>query len=938
MESSGSSAPEAQPLVETEKGGGSRALLVILVVVIVLLAGALAYATYRLLAPSTPPPSGGRFSVQSAQPTGVQGQPLKFVVSSLKQGAKARVALGDGQVIETSDSSFNYSYSVPGNYLVWVQQFFASNGTVVSDYSASLFKVTIVPDIPFEMSQFVSVPTIYFNTSLNPTAPIAAVNTPIYIHGNYTEISQLFTKSTSHHNVTTNITDTETLTVAVDHYAWDFGNGQSMTITADPATSFPVTNPIPVTYTSSGLYTAALTLFTAETLTTEIHNGTSNITLTNTDRINSFSVTLGTTIAVGNFAIVRYRGVVPSPGVITELVNSPGGPVTFDPLIAYDTTSFEVVVNTQGTLIFYSANSTTTWFPYLASDIPTVANGGITGNFTTYSFHLRPDVAFSNGDPITAFDVWYSTIRSMLFQGGAPGTADWIIAQYLVPRSLPPYVPPYPFFSPFVPIVNDTNKATAFAANNRRVTYDNNTNMVTFHLVNPTPPSLFFTAISDPLGMGVLDAAWLKTVGADITFTPAGFLAYQLQSQEGNYNVQVQLHPVASGPFEINTYVPSTAVVLTPNPYFPGIPNIPAQTNTIILEWVSSPAVAYQLYVSGQGDIVTLLPPPYYQALNKTLVPAGQTKIYGPFPSITEFFDVFNVNITTSLIPTAIGPGYNIPSDYFANPLVREAFAYAFNYSNYVNRILGNAIYGFNFGSPYCGVIVKGLPYYVPPTSLTGCPNYDLAKAKSLLYQSGMYNVTANFPFIVPTGDTTDFTAAIVLGQALASMDPELVVSPVFLNFDTIIGLSVPGANPMPIYFLGWVADYPYPSDYTDAMYLEGGTYPGPDGWDQAYLNSLAAAHPTEAALYTAQASAFRSLTTQITAADTEPNPTLAAQKYAQAEQTAVGLYMYIYKYQSTGFWIVKPYITPYQGNWGYQTNPTIGAGADSCFFWWVKG
>src|SRR3989442_11116517 len=256
MESSGSSAPEARPLVETKKGGGSRALLVILVVIIVVLAGALAYVTYRLLAPPTPPPSGGTFSVQSAQPTAVQGQPLKFVVSSLKQGAKARVALGDGQVIETSDASFNYSYSVPGNYLVWVQQFFPSNGTVVNDYSSSLFKVTIVPHIPFELSQFVAVPTIYFNTSLNPTAPIAAVNTPIYIYGNFTEISQLFTKSTSHHNVTTNITDTETLTVAGDRYARDFRHGQTMTIPAGPAAAFPVTNPIPVTYTSSRLSTA----------------------------------------------------------------------------------------------------------------------------------------------------------------------------------------------------------------------------------------------------------------------------------------------------------------------------------------------------------------------------------------------------------------------------------------------------------------------------------------------------------------------------------------------------------------------------------------------------------------------------------------------------------------------------------------------------------
>ena len=927
MEPSGSSAPEAQPLVETKKRGGSRALLVILVAIIVVLAGALAYTTLKLL---TPPPTapGGTFSVQSAQPTGVQGQPLRFVVSNLKQGAKARVHFGDGQILETSDSTFNYSYSVPGNYLVWVQQFFPSNGTVVSDLAASLFKVTIVPDIPFELSQFVSVPTIYFNTTRNPTAPIVAPNTPVYVYGNYTEISQLFSKMTSHHNKTTNITVNETLAVAVDHYVWDFGNGQTMTVTADPSTSYPVTNPIPVSYPASGSYAATLTLVTAETLTSEIHNLTSNITFTNTDTINTFGITVGTTVAVGAFAIVKLRNVVPSPGVITELVNSPGGPFSFDPQIDYETTGFEVVVNTQATLIFYNANSTTDWFPYLASEIPTVANGGISGNFTIYKFHLRPDVAFSNGDPITGYDVWYSTIRAMLFAGGRPGTADWIITQYLIPRT---------FYTQFGRLVNATNKAAAFTAILNGVSFDNATNTVTFHLVNPTPPSLFLTAVSDPLGMGILDAAWLESANAGITFTPDGFLAYQDQAKEGNYNTLIQFQPVASGPYQINTYVPSTAVVLTPNPHFPGIPNIPKQNNTIIVEWVSSPAVAYQLYVSGQGDIVTLLPPPYYKAL-QPLVTAGETQIYGPFPSITEFFDVFNVNITTSLMASDIGPGYNIQPDYFANPLVRQAFAYAFNYTNYVDNILGNKKYGFNFGSPYCGVIVKGLPYYVPPTSLTGCPNYDLAKAKSLLYQSGMYNVTANFPFIVPTGDTTDFTAAIVLGQALASIDPNIVMSPVFLNFDTIIGLSVPGANPMPIYFLGWIADYPYPSDYTDAMYLEGGTYPGPDGWDQAYLNSLAAAHPTEAALYTAQASAFHSLTTQITAADTEPNPTLAAQKYAQAEQTGVGLYMYMYAYQATGAWIVKPYISPYQGNWGYQTNPTIGAGADSCFFWWVKG
>src|SRR5207249_4247076 len=195
--------------------------------------------------------------------------------------------------------------------------------------------------------------------------------------------------------------------------------------------------------------------------------------------------------------------------------------------------------------------------------------------------------------------------------------------------------------------------------------------------------------------------------------------------------------------------------------------------------------------------------------------------------------------------------------------------------------MLGNEKYVFNFGSPYCGLIVKGLPYYVPPTGLPGCPTYDLAKAKSLLYQSGEYNTSVKIPIVVPTVDDTDFLAAQVLSSALAFIDSNIVMTPVSITFHNSTGYSTPGANPMPIYFLGWIADYPYPSDYTDAMYLEKGTYPGPNGWDQTYLNGLAAAHPTEAALYRAQASAFANLTANITAADTATSAATAAADYA---------------------------------------------------------
>src|SRR5256885_288166 len=787
MEPSASPVPEEKPLVETKKIGTPRIVLAILVAIIVILAGALAFV--ELYHPATPPAPRGILSVQSTSPTAQQGSILRFTLSNLSSDAHAVVHMGDGQIENTTTPAFTHKYDLPGTYLVYAEEFGNANGSAFANTANALISVTVVPSIPFQLSQYLSVPQIYFNKSLsgNTNAPIFAAGTQVSLFGAYGEASQLRDTKKTFWNVTLNQYNNITDIVSLDHYTWDFGNGKTTDVLPDPDTLLPATNPINQTYGSTGLYTALLNLWTTETLTAQWHDVATNTSFTNTTTVNTYSITVGQTLAIGSWSFQTTAGNVPNPGVITEIVNSPGGPFSFDPQIDYETTGFEVVVNTQATLLIYNGSSTTTWIPYVASSIPTVGNG-ISTDFKTYTFHIRPEMGFSNGDPITAYDVWYTMIRAMLFQGGYPGTADWIISQYLIPRNATP------FFLPFVPIVNASNTAAASAAINAAVSYDNASQTVTFHLVTATAPTLFFTAICDALGTGILDAAWLERVGAGITFSPDGFLAYQDQGSEGTYNLQVQLHPVASGPYQINTYVPSTSVVLTPNPYFPGVPSLPKQNNTVILKWVSSPAVAYQLFTSGEGDIVTLLPPPYYKTLNTTT--PKPASIYGPFATITEFFVVFNVNITTSMIPTHIGPGYNIPADYFANPLVRQAFAYAFNYTNYVSRILGNDIYGFNFGNPYCGVIVKGLPYYVPPGSLNGCPSYDLAKAKSLLYQSGMFNVSVNLPIVVPTGDTTDFTASIVFAQALASIDPNIVVSPVYINFGTIISLSSPGKNP----------------------------------------------------------------------------------------------------------------------------------------------
>jgi len=859
----------------------SKTIGIIIAVVIIIAAIAGIY----LLTSSHKAVTAQAISLAPTTPIIQQGLPITFTVYDVVPNSQVVLYLGNGQTLNetaaTSAVSFTYTYNQPGQYLVYAVEYL--NGKPVQNTSTSLLTIQVNAVLNETESQLLSIPVIAFDTAKNPNAPIFTAGSPVYFYGG-------FLQPPSGQNMT------------IEKYMWNFGNGQTMTVPANSSTLSPEVNPVNTTYSSPGIYVVSLTLVT--------ENVSSNST---------YQITTYQTVAVTGpgmtFALKLFNGTVPNPGVITVAENVPGGPFSFDPQVDYESVGFEVVSNIFMTLLVYNGSSTTSFIPFAATEIPTVQNGGIQDNYTVYVFHIRSGLHFSNGDNLTAYDVWYSVVRALLFVGGSPGTPDWILAQYLIPGA-----------TIGVPIVNSTNMNQTFHEIMNAVTYNNQTNTVTFHLVKPTPPQLFFTAVADPLGAGIVDAKWLEQVGAGITFTPQGFLQYEQYANEGSYNTQVQNDPVASGPYMIKTYVPGQYVVLVPNPYFTGVPGIPAPNDTVVINWVKDPQTAYELFASGKADIVTLLPTNYFPSL-KQLEAQGQAEIY-QFPTLSEFFFVFNINVSQSGLKT-LGSQYHIPSDYFANLYVREAFAYAFNYTNYINNIVGNEKYGFDFASPYAGVIIPGLPYYVPPSELQNVPTFNLTYAKELMIKSGMYNVSINIPIIVPSGDTVDYAAAQMWAQTLNEMDPNIQAQPMYLPFSTIIGLEVPGQNPMPIYYLGWIADYPYPSDFVNAMYEQGGTYPAPDGWSVQYLQSLG---------HTNQAQMYQELNTLIQEADTTTNSTLAAMYYKQAEQIAIDLYMYVYAQQPNAFWVVKPYITGYHGQISYEENPMIGGAGDSLYYWWVKG
>lgn len=110
----------------------------------------------------------------------------------------------------------------------------------------------------------------------------------------------------------------------------------------------------------------------------------------------------------------------------TLTVGYQGEPATLDPAIAWELEAWSIERLTYQTLLTYASEegeAGTEPVPELATEVPTVENGGVSAAGTVYTFHLRPGIRFAPpvGTEVTAADFKWSFER-MMRQPGAPAT------------------------------------------------------------------------------------------------------------------------------------------------------------------------------------------------------------------------------------------------------------------------------------------------------------------------------------------------------------------------------------------------------------------------------------------------------------------------------------------------------------------------------------
>ena len=913
-------------------GGKGKWIAIAVAVILVVAAVAIAYD----LSTSSNTKKGSITEVQGAGTNYTfqvnYGSPVKSIsyqFGDLTGGTASTTGLSNGVYLNLSNgnATMKHNYAIGGDYI------FESNGTYSNGASTPSY-VAPVKTITPNVNENQSAGLIFTNKSYTTAVHSSITASNIYTNsGNIALEIAYYTEPSSGlyqiYNQTVTIYHSGTTKSLYFNYVFNATSG------AYALNGSPIFN---LSASSYNGYSVAKII----TYTGYVNLTTGKITSSNATSVTTYYdfVALPTSSLVVLPAYLKGQ----LTGTFTNAELETGGFRTLDPQLAYDTVSDEILANTYQQLTMYNGSSVTGYSPYLAAFLPTIGHGvnahyhnytatfnkttagygstSFTYNITVapgsnYTFTINKNATFQNGTPVTAYDVYYSLVRDLLFTGSS-GTYNpgWIIAQYLLPGN---------YFA-----------SASFYNITQNMTYSNKSNTVTMHFQVPMSEDLVYQLFYTS-GTYITSASWLIQHGAGITFNRSGFANYILEGSPVNWNKYVQTHVDANGPYFLYSVSQSSKVVMEANPNFVS-PNkwiLAPSYKFVIIEYIAEPTTTYLLLKGGSAQAAGIPTSSWNEV--QSLQANHQVNV-AETSSINILWYNFNANVNLTSAATD-SPGINMPFDMFTSLHARRAFQFAYNHNQYLNYDVGNALYtpSVNFASNYAGMMPVGMLGGVSYSQINSTSwgqqagigfNMNLAHKNwnifvhnwnsnsniiadhmTLTNVSGSweYNGSAlNVPIYIFSADPVDLNGATAWAKNLALItgNPYKDFPIVPTAFPTLIGNQVQANNPMPIYELGWLPDYPYPTDYLQPMAnpMNLSTYPGPNDftpWWFGYNTSNPYHNVTEAKIMDQMLSAYTNGTKQV-------NTTMALYWFHQENNMLINMSYYTYVDQSNVFLVLS--------------------------------
>ena len=447
---------------------------------------------------------------------------------------------------------------------------------------------------------------------------------------------------------------------------------------------------------------------------------------------------------------------VPGPANSSQLVvveNEP--PNSYDPAAGFFAGEDEVLVNTYQELVMFNYTSISQFAPILAQSWTN--NPG----YSSYTFVLRNNAYFANGDAFNASVVWFNFYRTIVMnQIGAAyftntlynGTTAFATG-YAVPAGVPDALASAGYqlsstnstlrqiqaATDLTKILSNFNAADP--AIQKIMSYPNQAVVVvdpytvTFNLINPY---LYFAQVVAVPGAGQVDPAFVDQNGG---------------VQANSQNTYVNTHTMGTAPYEVKSYTPGEVLTMMANPDYwaaklstseTNVMLTPPKISTIVIEYATA---ATEMIQSIESNTAALIEGPPLPALTPNYLPS-----LANYPGI-EVTNLANAPIFTSLLAaldTQQFP-YNITN-------FRLALSTAINYTE-INTSVGNG-----YTVPFLGPITPRLPYYNPGN--LPLYSYNPSNSIMLLQQLGFQLTLPNGTTINPGGKTAQLSITYVTPDA----------------------------------------------------------------------------------------------------------------------------------------------------------------------------
>lgn len=563
-------------------------------------------------------------------------------------------------------------------------------------------------------------------------------------------------------------------------------------------------------------------------------------------------------IAAGaaGYAVLRK----PAPTSKTLNVVAQSLPDSLDPAVTDTTPGWGVNQQIYQNLVAYDNSSVTKFVGVLASSWSSGPNG------MNWTFNLRQNVTFSNGDPFNAYVMWYSFYRSMLMNQSEAFVLEQNLAETIGPNFLNDTNFSSPTASALAVMQNASNSVYVVSKYVLHITVGGG-------YLGPYPYAFFLQTLVTPIAAAV-DPIYVNAHGGVIPNQPNTYL----------FN-----HALGTGPYVMAQWVQGQSITLqiSKNYWAGSLPKsqlnnaiVPAKENVVISS-VAEAASAISAMKAGTA-----------QMMGFSFSPTIISSLKGASGVVVQ-----NTSIVYGSTQGAWYIYFNLSSPYFNITDVRAAIIHAINYSAIISEAFGG------YASQWVGPVPAGFPDYNPGNLQPY--QYNLQLAKQEMAAAGYANgLPGSFNFLYENSPDFVYTAQIIQ-QDLLQIGINITLGGGVTDSQYWGIVTYPGGNASqyPIGIDYYTADYISPDDYTQEI---AATYGSPAQLTTFGNNFSLAENDTN----------LSNLINLVYTAASDTNPTVRSQDYAN--MTAL---MYDNYYCG---WLVIPYVfTIYrQGLQGMVFNP----------------